>query len=350
MSALIQISRSAVVTRKLCPTKRWWGYHASHPDHPPETQVGGISPVTDRSGFAKSRGIWLHHALEKAIRGEDWIDPVMADIATAGLSPELTTQWQTLVRRATHGWMAVRGAILLADYTPISAEAEWEWSLSPFISQSMRMDQIWRRTSDGRLLIVDFKTLSRPDANWIERLRHSDQTHTYLQALTERTQEQLLGLQYEGILLGSPDEKTGLQRSPFVSGYRSVRGLSPTYTPGSRSEALPDTMTDDEWRDWVTPTVLANLYCTTGPLHPPSNQLLQTKAATAHAELQWADIVAQVEADPTKREALIERNADACLKFGWGYACPYMELCWSGFDLDDTFAPREDHHAKESPV
>jgi hypothetical protein len=70
--------------------------------------------------------------------------------------------------------------------------------------------------------------------------------------------------------------------------------------------------------------------------------------------MEWADKVAQIEAEPDEEakehrlHMLVERNADACLKFGWGYACPYMGLCWDGATPDsESYSPRIDHHAIE---
>ena len=350
--APIQISRSAVVTRKLCAMKRWWAYHALHPDITPEAQVGGLQPVVPPTVTAILRGQWIHRAMEQAIRlatgqPDEWVlaEQIKQDV------PELDEiragSWETLIRRLVWGWMSVRGEALLERFQPISAEQEWAWSLHPLVAQSMRMDQIWRERSTGRLLIVDFKTLAKPDANWGERFAMSDQTHSYVQALIERTHEPILGIQYEGLLIGTADEELGCQRSPYVTGYSKGGQLWATHSPGARVMRLPE-WDDETWREWLPRPVLESLFCTTDPLHPPSAQLLQTKAATVAAEIHWASLVAEVEADPDKREALIERNPDACLKFGWGHACPYLHLCWSGFTPDtETFAPRIDHHAPE---
>ena len=351
-SAPIQISRSAVVTRKLCPMKRWWSYHALHPDLPADTQVGGLQPIVAPTVTAILRGQWIHRAMEHAINVAcGHVDPwdlatqIATDLPT--LEAHRASSWETLIRRLVWGWMTVRGEALLDRFQPISAEQEWEWSLHPLVAQSMRMDQIWRERASGRLLIVDFKTLAKPDANWGERYAMSDQTHSYVQALIERTHEPILGIQYEGLLIGTADEELGCQRSPYVGAYAKGQTLLPSYAPGSRFTRLPE-WDDATWREWLPRPVLDTLFCTTEPLHPPSAQLLQTKAATVAAEVHWASLVAEVEATPEKREALIERNPDACLKFGWGHACPYMHLCWSGFTPDtETFTPRIDHHAPE---
>lgn len=365
--APISVSRSAIVTRKLCEMKRYRNYHQPHPDAPSGLiQVGGLTPVQDKdaSHLAKQRGIWLHGCMEQLLKGNDWeawlaqeTAPQLTANQVAGLltgnTSSMIQEQILLVRRAVIGWVKQRGH-LLDQYTPISSEDEWTWSMSPFIAQTLRMDQIWRRKSDGQLLIVDFKTLGRVDANWIDRLRNSDQTHLYIQALTERTGERIGGIQYEGIVIGKFEN--GVQKSTFTGGYTAVARLGVTAKWRSGASWVPtDMWTDDQWLEWADKEgVLTANYITTGPLNPPQSQLLQTKAATVQAELEWADKIAQIEAAPDdeSRDALIsrlvERNADACLKFGMGYACPYMDLCWNGAQPDaDSFDPRVDHHATE---
>src|SRR6478752_1199482 len=172
--APILISRSAVATRKLCPMKRFRGYHQLHPDYDPGQQVGGIQPIDETTtGFAKVRGQLIHGCLDKAIKGEDWLDwlnkqPPMMPEPFGTLSPYEQKLWSTLIRRVVTGWLDVRWTELSKIYEYQSSELEWKWSLHPLVAQSLRIDQIWRRKSDGHLLIVDFKTLGQPDANWVD--------------------------------------------------------------------------------------------------------------------------------------------------------------------------------------
>lgn len=366
--APIQVSRSAIVTRKLCEMKRYRNYHQPHPDAPSGLiQVGGLVPVQDKdaSHMAKQRGIWLHGCMEQLLKGNDWeawlqsqVTPQQVASLLTGTSSAILQEQILLVRRAVIGWVKQRGH-LLDLYTPISSEDEWTWSMSPFVAQTLRMDQIWRRKSDGQLLIVDFKTLGRVDANWIDRLRNSDQTHLYIQALTERSGERIGGIQYEGIVIGKFEE--GVQKSTFTGGYTKTGwngaggGIVRAKWMAGAGWASTAAWTDDTWLAWASQEgVLTTNYITTGPLNPPANQLIQTRDATCQAELEWADKIAQIEAavDAEDQERLlnklVERNADACLKFGMGYACPYMDLCWNGAQPDaESFDPRVDHHAVE---
>ena len=343
---MIHTSRSAIVTRKTCAMKRYWAYEAQHPDIPTDQQVGGLTPVTDPTHHAKQRGTLFHALMEAATLGED-IDAAATRLTT----PELDRTLLTLCRRAAKGWRLLH-AEWLQDYTPLSAEVEWEWALSPYVAQSLRLDQILRHNDSGSLLILDYKTMARPDPNWVYRLWHSDQTHLYIQALIERTQE-LVAMQYEGIVIGTYEK--GVYKSPLVSAFLTKQGHTvPGWVAGATRIDTTE-WADDEWLAWMQEHVaLHDLYCTTGPLQPTTQSLLATKNATARAELQWADTLAQItstddpDAQALLREQLIERNPDACYKYGYGYACPFVPLCWHGHAPDpQAFLPRQDHHQRK---
>lgn len=337
---MIRISRSAVITRKTCAMKRYWAYEAPHPEAPDTTR--GLTPAVEGNALAKLRGTLFHGAMEQVVQGLP-LDPYL-EREGAALGPEQ----QTLVRRAAKAWGRWRSPDLRDRFVPLSAEQEWTWALTPLVAQSLRMDLILDDRETGELRILDYKTLSRPDPNWTDRLAHSEQTHLYIQALKERTGREV-SMQYEGIIIGKHED--GVQKSPFVSAFQKHGTLLPGWVAGaSRVSTL--SWTDDEWFDWAEGHGLqTQLLCTTGRICPNPAQLLATKNATAHAELRWADTLAQLEAAPDPaahallRETLIERNPDACLKYGVGHACPYVGLCWHGHQPDaETFTVRIDHH------
>jgi hypothetical protein len=340
---MITISRSAVVTRKTCQMKRYWNYHAQPFG---DTLTPGIVPLnaSPRSQLPKIRGQIFHDAAAKLWANAPWQDWV-TDTCRARLAPEMAEEQATLIRRALLGWTVVRGE-MLNDYAVVSAEQEWTWNITPDVRQALRLDRILRRNDDGTLAIFDFKTLRAPDKNWIERLQHSEQTHLYIQALKSRSEEWVAGMIYDGIIIGSLDEDNH-QKSPFVRAYRRKDlTLSPKYVAGAPSVSTLD-WPDEQWLEWSQHTgILPELYCTTGPLLPTSAQLMQTADATAEAERRWALTLEEVAEQPEALTRLIERNPDACLKYGVEYACPYHGLCWRDEWPDDTqFVSREDHHA-----
>jgi RecB family exonuclease len=345
---MITVSRSAVITRKTCAMKRYWAYDAPHPDAPPDTHARGLTPTMEGNALAKLRGTLFHNTMEQVVQGGD-IDAYVAE-AGAPLGPEQ----QALVRRAAKGWSRWRSPQLRDRFVPLSAEQEWTWALTPFVAQALRMDLILDDRETGELRILDYKTLSKPDPNWTDRLAHSEQTHLYIQALRERTGREV-SMQYEGIIIGRHED--GSQKSPFVSAFSKHGQLTGQWSSGA--QRVPTlSWSDDEWLTWAEAQGLPDqLFCSTGRISPSPHQLLATKHATAHAELQWADTLAQLEAEPDPeaqrllRETLIERNPDACLKYGIGYACPYAGLCWHGHRPDaETFTVRIDHHEVKEPT
>ena len=348
-------SRSAIETRRLCEQKRFNNYHRVMPG----TLIGAtkgivpLVPITPKSNIPKLRGSILHEVAEKMFKQEEW--RAWLENACLQFDPAIRQEQHTLIRRAMLGWQQVRGEIL-SDYTIMSAEAEWSWELTKSVSVSLRMDRILRHQL-STLAILDFKTMKAPDKNWNERMLNSSQTHLYIQALKERTGEFVSGIIYEGIIVGSLGEDLR-QKSPFVRGYQKKSGeVVPGYLSGA---PIIDTTSwhDDYWLGWATESgVLQGLYCTTGPCLPPQNTLLATKTRTAASEERWAERVSAIQEIGTTHgydsldyesaiEANIEQSPDACLKFGWEYACPYVGLCWGGQQPDEeSFEPRVDHHA-----
>lgn len=349
-----RVSRSAIVTRKQCEMKRYQQY---------ELRGHGIQPkdfsdtdgVVGMGALPKVRGALFHDTALAIVEGastKEWQDQLTAKSTV--LPASIRDVQSTLIRRALLGWQIVRGDFWRAHYDVISAEKEWLWQLSPRIVQPLRLDKILRRKDDGHLGIFDYKTMGSVDPNWIQRMEFSDQTHLYVQALKERSGEFVLGICYDGVVIGKMYK--GVQKSPFVTGYEKNGKVSATWTSGSTAVSLTS-YSDDKWLDWMNKQgKLEELYVTTDFLNPPPQMLLHTKHATARAEEDWLDRIDSLEAiresmgedSPHYRYQLneIEKNPDQCLKYGLDYACPFVAQCWRGHGIDDDFEPRKDHHAE----
>lgn len=349
------VSRSAIVTRKQCEMKRYLQY---------EFRAGGIQPkdFTQQAGkislaaLPKVRGAIFHNlslAIVQGAQPSDW-QPLLEQQIDL-LPDQIKAQQLVLIRRAMRGWEIVRGAQWRQDFDVISAEESWQWPLTPNVSEPLRMDKILRRKDDGALGIFDYKTMGSADPNWVHRMELSDQTHLYVQALKEHSNEWTLGICYDGVVIGKI--KDGLQRSPFVVGYEKNGKISPKWSAGSQIRDL-SSYSDEKWLDWIQGTDgLNDLYLTTGFLSPPTEVMLHTKASIGRAEEEWLDRVKQVEnvralegedsAEFRQSLALIEKNPDQCLKYGVDYACPFVGQCWHGWPIDEQFEPRINHHQDE---
>lgn len=309
------------------------------------------------SALPKIRGSISHNLALAIVEGaeqKDWQDILNRD---AHLLPESVRKTQTtLIRRAMIGWELIRGPWWRSNFDVVSAEKEWTWQLSDTVAQPLRLDRILRRKDDGLLGIMDFKNLGSIDPNWIPRMMIDDQTTLYTQALKERSGEWILGMCYEGVLVGKL--KDGVQRTPFVTGFKKGNSVSPKWSYGSETVDLTD-YPDDKWLEWIhgKANQLKECYATTGFLNPVPSVLLHVKNSTARAEESWQHRVNSVETirqefgeDSTEFHTilgLIEKNPSMCYKYGVGHACAFVDQCWRGYPLDNNFEPRQDHHAEE---
>lgn len=310
------------------------------------------------ASLPKVRGT-IFHALSLAIvQGASEKDVAELTAEHAKVFPDSIRSVQSaLIRRAMIGWERTRGSWWREHFDVLSAEDAWTWQLSPLIAQPLRMDKILRRKDDGMLGIFDFKTLTSVDPNWARRMEITDQTHLYIQALKEYSNEWILGMCYDGVVVGSMYK--GVQKSPLVTGYEKNGTVSAKWSAGSTAVDL-STYSDEKWLEWMDkqPGALEDLFCTTGFLNPPPTLLLHTKASMARAEEEFQHRVHIVESirsskgsdstEYTDALGLIEKNHDQCYKYGVDYACPFVFQCWNGHSFDDTFEPRKDHHAQET--
>lgn len=318
--------------------------------------VRGISPKgTIVSELPKLRGKWLHQVAEDMFYGREWHQQLAKAVQL--LPDEWREQQHALVRRAMLGWQIVRGSWYQMHFVPISAEKEWTWHMGHGVYEPLRMDQIIRRKDDQHLGILDFKTKSSVDANWVEKMKYDDQTLLYVQALKDKAQEDyILGIVYEGILIGKL--KDGWQQTPFVMGYQSkaTGKVSPKYSAQTEKVSLVS-WSDEDWLKWIqSHGMLQELYTTTGFCNPSAQELARHQQSTALAEVAWQRKVEQADAmlalygpeSPQYLDAMMrfEKNGEACLKFGWDYACGYYPMCRQGKSAEG-FIPREDHHSEE---
>ncbi len=351
---MIRVARSHITTRKKCETRRFLTT---------DINDGGVEPlegewVSDRK-LAVTRGQLIHSCAELKWRGEDWASNLKQECEKL-FAPDVRQLHETLIRRAFLGWLHCRYQYYLDHFDLMSAEKEWEWQVSDLLTIPLRMDKIVRKKDNQLLGIVDFKTMSSISINWVQRMHNDDQTHLYLQALKEKSGEQVCGIAYEGIVLGKWESEDKVQKSPLVSGYQSNKTgkISAKWSAGSQLVSLLD-YSDEKWMEWILKQdQLKELYPTTGFILPPNNQLVQTKNATIIGELNHYDKVLQVNeaksfygADSLEYNNLIdelfERNSDDCLKYGWGHKCPFYQYCWEYKSLDG-FTKRTDHHNVET--
>lgn len=356
---MIRVSRSAIATRKGCEMRRYLGY---------DLRGHGISPVEFKESkdtisleaLPKVRGQLFHELSLAIVQGASSKDvkELVAEKSTV-FPPSIRMIQSTLIRRAMMGWELIRSPWWKANFDVMSAEKSWTWQLSQRVQEPIRMDKILRHKDTGALGIFDFKTIGSVDPNWIRRMETSDQSHLYIQALKEYTDEWVMGMCYDAVVIGRWDKKKGIQKSPFVLGYLKNGTVNGKWLAGSSDYDLTS-FSDEKWLEWIQkqPDMLESLYITSGFINPPPSVLLHTKNSVARAEEEWYDRVQIVEDgrhqygedSPEYGEllALIERNSQECYNYGWDYACPFINQCWNGQKIDqEDFVQREDHHKED---
>ena len=355
---IIRSSRSAISTRKSCEMKGYLTYYYSDTGVVPKDFPEKSGEVS-MSALPKVRGTLFHELSLAIIQGATPKDITqLVDDGSKVFPSSIRSEQAALIRRAMLGWELIRGRWWREHFDVISAEDAWAWKMSPNVVQPLRMDKLLRRKSDQLLGIFDYKTLSSVDPNWPKRMEISDQTNLYIQALKEFSGEWILGMCYDGVVVGAM--KKGVQRSPFVLGFKKNGIVSAKWTSGCENVDL-STYSDEKWLEWIQkqPGTLEELYTTTEFLNPPPSVLLHTKASTARAEEEFNHRIQIVESirstygedsgEYSSILGLIEKNPDQCYKYGVDFACPFVFQCWHGHRIDpDTFDPRIDHHAQPS--
>jgi hypothetical protein len=338
-------SRSEIVTLDECPLKAYQTYREDGHGYVPTGQDANLSAL---------QGIALHKGSETIFNhgpDSDWRQQVSSVLLP--LDEPHRTLRTTLVRRALLGWSLLRYPQISAEWKSLSSEVPWKWELAPNLFQPLRLDDFMEHRETRALGIRDLKSAGAPDLNWTERKRISKQTHLYLRALQEVVGQRafVAGIIYDVLVVGKWDNKTGVLKSPFVTGYTKNGKVSPKWVAGSQTTSLLD-LTDDEWLQWAQSTnALDGLYWTTELILPDQAQLVQTQEATATQLTDYRVKLKRVENSLDKwseAKKQFPRNPDACLKYGWEHKCAFIGRCWKGHQLDaEAFEARKDHHFVE---
>lgn len=340
-----EFSRSEIVTEDLCPTKAYQTYREDGTGYVP---AGSYENLTTLRGTAGHKGTELFFN-----KGEnsEWRE-VIADQFRKLDEPHRTIN-TTLIRRAVWVWSLDKFPQMNAEWKPLGAEVPFKWQFVPGLFQPLRQDQLFEHRENGSIITYDFKFTGSPDLNWTERKKISKQTHLYIKALKDVLPDKhIAGMVYQCIEIGKWDDKRGIHKSPFVTGWQTKTGkVTPKWAYGYEHADLC-VYSDEKWLEWARKSnALEGLIWSTDIILPSDDDLIRTQEATGTQMLDYAVKLARVENSMDKQaeaRKLFQRNDEACLKFGWGHVCPHYNRCWKGHQLDlETFEPRKDHHAVE---
>lgn len=397
MGRLIYIDRSRVETRQACPRQRYYQYdylseEALVQDDP--DAVGGIARTL--GSLPLLNGIAIHAAHARLLAGwsiDKVINTALGDYSTEieakGVfgqndTQALITDQMAMLEGMVRLWAKWRLPAILDEYDLAyfngepAIEQAWEWQMAPGLVQRLRMDAILRRKGDGMLHILDYKSAKHVDNAWSAKFEHCLQTELYVQALKEKTGEEVGGMLYEGLVKGawkvdtafsSPFCNTRIQASPYCYAYLldggdtgKVWSIPYTAKKGFKKVRITDIMPTKEWVEEHLQFAVqpSELFVVVPPITPPPFELERVKRQVITQELYYHQQLAEYRrllragcAD--EAEDLLDIFAPQvganCVKYGPDYACPFLEgVCWSRGSQpleDGGFEKRTPHHEAE---
>jgi hypothetical protein len=356
----------------------------------------GFSPL--KKGDALPFGIALHACMERVMRfhkdtpeldfGAEWENTRLTEVVDFAKGVHAASMREDGDEaRATHraneqafllemlvwGWTMQRLPRLLEEYTIESLEQEFEVSLVADVKLMVRLDAVLRNKANNLPYILDFKSLSTINDDWMVKQEHSAQTSLYIYAFEQHTGEYCGGIMYEGFVKGAQRE----EKNPTVAwqGARvQVTPLCYVYTNDATGEVKHEYTKAKGWRKaaaWHLNQaadhycVLRGLYegdlpqfCVVPPVRPPQAALDRTVKQTIVAEREYyvkltqingAVSLGQEERAKELEDALFELHYGTCYKYGGSHHCPFTGVCHGGARLDDPelFTPRVPHHPGE---
>ena len=173
----ITLSHSSLGQYHACP--RLWAWE----------RLGGLVPVEqiDESTTAAFKGTLIHEAIDTAWTKGDWrkrIDELLPANAFLRLIPENKSGSLKHIMTLIESYLEYYNVPNESDYELVSSEQQLELRLTNRISIGGRVDKIFKRKSDGKLVVVDHKTSSSP-ANWVIPLVQSNAQFTGYVAMAQ---------------------------------------------------------------------------------------------------------------------------------------------------------------------
>ncbi len=387
---MITTSRSAVSTYLQCPRRRYLAYEAPN---------GTATPGWERRRLALPlvTGIYVHQGLEMALKGMNPRDAAndarvayYDEVAERGLQVEEGSDEAKVVdEQAAHvealvlAWCRVRLPRWLDEYEVVEVEAEDRVPLSDDVVLAVRADVIVRRKYDGRMFVVNFKTVGQADDRWLRSWEVDMQLMTELLAAERRHGHEFGGVIIEGLIKGrrmpeknSTGDTVGYRDStPLLYGYKTDANPPltqleygweytrrkgwykfPVWKESFASQGTASSL--DYWINWLPEEVVEGCFITVPPI-------MRDGARIEHKVTQVIEIERRIrvanhameDAMDNNEPVLIQdvldahfpQNEHACT---YPSKCSHYDICWSPGVGDDVagsglYSPRRDHHAVE---
>lgn len=350
---------------------RYVGYHLPNQPHEP----AGLAPKFP--GFSFAVGLCVHKGLEVLLSSKGDIHLALEVMAKEldgyfSFDPLVRLEMGALCQGMVYGWYRQRYPVLLQDYEIIETEKTYTWKFSSDFDYTFRVDALLARRDDHRLMILDFKTAKKCDAEWARMFEHDLQPILYNRALEEILGiTNLLGMQFEGLVKGhhrvdtarkSPFYGMTIQYSPYCYGYESREGnLQAEYHASLTRVRSWEKLPIPRWYDEViantreaedlfavVPEVKPGAYITEATLASilSEEQLFAAKVQRCqHVAVHAPHLLQATE------NQLFERHTQHCLKYGSDYRCFAYDLCWvagaRSNPAEIDLIPRQPNHTEE---
>lgn len=389
---MITTSRSAVAAYLTCPRKRYLAYEAEN-----GTDVRGWE--TRKLALPLATGIYTHEAVEGLLLG---MTPQEAaakattsyraeaesrgmDVEQGAVEGAVIEEQSAYIEAVTHAFARVRLPFWQREYDLVECEQEDRVPLSDDVTLAVRADAIVRRKADGRMFVVNFKTVGSADERWMRQWEVDMQLMTELLAAERRHGGEFGGVIIEGIVKGprvkvdanlsevrdSGKEVAGvITRNKLLYGYK--READPPLKPLEYScesqrakgwhkvatwrETFPQagSMSPLEyWVNWLPLEVVEEQFISVPPIARDAQRIAACTRQIVAIE-NWVGAAAKsMAANPSfnaeQLDSYFPQNTHACVYPG---KCQMFDACWTGNVQADMagsglYVPRKDHHAIE---
>ena len=357
---ILLTDRSRLGTYGVCPRKLFWTYY-----------WGGKGVVQADEPLPFLFGNAIHTGLESLLIGHQTLEQAReAGIRTfSGLPPFLAAEQAWLFSCLIELWATHRLPDLRAEFDFIKVEPEILWELGSengtTVIQMIRPDLLARRTADGGLFYVEWKTTGYGEDGWSKKWEKNAQVLCNALALEETLKEPIEGVMIEGLVKGrrqlewrksSRFQGQMLQQSPLCYTWELTDGsLSRTWRAGATHMPVWEIpgITPEGWTGGFEPVKFLRPVL---PIIPDRDDMASWRESAKWKMLSIQEGLERVaSAKPEEKRKVAARyfpqNFEACYPFGFGSRCPCFDLCFTPGvrqdPLSQGYVLRTPHHEAE---
>lgn len=358
---IILTDRSRMDTYDRCPREAFWHYY-----------WGGKGFVPKEEALPLLFGTAVHVGFERLLAGGVSLDRAIAegDQAFADLPEPLRFEQSWLFECLLRIWAEHRLPILRAEFDFLKVEPEFLWRLGAEgedeIFQMIRPDLLARRTADGALFYIEWKTTGYGEDGWAKKWEKNAQVLCNALAIEETLREPVAGVMIEGLLKGprkveyrksSRFQGMTLQQTSLCYQWEAVDGTThPKWTHGATHMPLWE-VTGLTPKAFVSSLLEPQQHlCPVPAIAPDREDMADWRESAKWKMLRIQEGLDQIaSAAPEEKRKVVSRyfpqNFSACYPFGFGSRCAYFDACFQNGvrkdPLSHGYQIRTPHHEAE---